>query len=336
MDDRCGPGRIDVTAELGPDVFAHKSGIESLYETRQVAGMFGNLRSPHAATGGHVGGAWQEVSDSQIVIGRQFHRSVPLPHGVDYACPWATAAAVASLARQWRKARLGDATRGLFGLDNPQGNLDLEHGDAIGDIRAAARALAASHGTVVTHGVCSPSVLDWTVRNAAVHGHCPPNYPTPHVSGMVRLPGGTEILMATDATLTSDRMVLFNPRDALRLYEGPKRVEFQWGSGPSRLVAVDEYGFVGIKRDLITGARTAMTFGIRMPPGSPPGSTNHGLPPACGAGAGAGSRIRLGPLAANGGSMFLGHYVKEHAPEWVDLLGRWVIERLSGAAVTRA
>jgi len=120
-----------------------------------------------------------------------------------------------------------------------------------------------------------------------MHKRCAADLATPHISGTFPLPGGTGIEMVTDASMPDGRIVLFSPRDAFRLYEEPKRVELQRSCASRRLVAMDAYRFVGIKRDLITGARTAMTFGVKVPQGSPPGFSGLARPPPGSPGSGA-------------------------------------------------
>jgi len=314
-------------------VFNRRSGIDSLYTERRSPWPHGRATDLQAAVR-HCEATRQESKDLATVY-RQFREAIVLSRYSSYHAPQAVARASA-LARKRTNYRAADSMKAMLGLADPQKTLDLGHCDAVGEIRDAVRMFAESSGIVVTHGVCSPYTLDWTVRNAIAHRRCGPHVLAPHVSGNSQLPGGTGITMVTDASFPADRMVFLNPRSSLFLHEGKKSVEVQWRDDRRELVAMDRYEFVAVKRDIITGAKTSVAFDVRAPPGPPPGPPDISYSPAGSSGMRSGPSRCLGNPAVKWVCRALSQHAREHWWEWTIRAGQWVAEMTGEAVAVRA
>jgi len=324
--------RIDVTGELG-HALGRRSHIESLCTRQRATLSPGRALNIHAAAE-HYDRVRQESEDIDVIF-RKFRKAVGLPLHAAHDSPQAMASAMA-LGRKRAMVGAADTVEALLGMGGPQHTLDLGQCDAVVEIRGAAREFAEASGTMVTHGACSPRALDWVVRNAVVRGHCSPHHPTPHVSGTALLPGGTGITMVTDASFPDDKMVFFNPRDALFLCEGRRSMEVQWDGDRREIVGQDMYEIVAVKRNQITGARTYIAFAVRMPSGLPPGPPCSVHTPACGSGARALACRGIEKLVCKMGGQALSQYAREHGFEMASQAVQWVAERAGGAVAAQA
>lgn len=267
------------------------------------------------------------------MVGGVFKASVPVDAcGGGY--PWAPAEGKKMLERVRDATRRRDAAAALQGLGNAQWIPDMAGTDVMRVIREARRTHEKAFGVVIKHGACSPGTFGWLAHNAARHGWCKPGHPTPCVSGVGQMPDGTRMPIAIDAHMPRGRIVLIQP-DALYRCEGKKSAEQKINGGGAELCASDAYGFVGMRREVKTGAKTSIAFDVNLPgQGQAPGPASRDCPPAEAPRARITARRRFGELSARVGGGIAKSFAELVAKGFP--ASQWAMEEGGGMAVAGA